>query len=74
MKPTPGFATFPTWDDVLAHVASGADVHYHAPLNHRPVLIKAAVKGKGVRVTPYASDCDPFTADAGHLERFKRRI
>ena len=77
---------FETWDDVLHHVRQGLPIYYQAPLDAKPVLIGAAVrvhvasigldrweKTYTVRVTPpHWSDTDPFSADSGHLERFRR--
>lgn len=68
------FETFPSWKDVLEHVRAGKPVYYHAPFDIRPVLVSATAEpqGRTVRITPPTRDADPFTADAGHLERFKR--
>jgi hypothetical protein len=65
---------FDTWDDVLVHVKLGLPVWYHAPLDVRPVRVQATARPKGrtVRVTPPTRDDDPFTADAGHFDRFRR--
>jgi hypothetical protein len=62
---------FASWDDVLAHVASGKVVYYQAPMNWRPVyVVSARVKGKKIRIGAQG-DSDAFTADDGHLDRFR---
>ena len=67
------FATFPSWAEVLRHVKLGLCVWYQAPLDYKPVLIQArTVRGGKVRVRPFGNQADPFTADAGHLDRFRR--
>ena len=68
------FEKFPTWDDVLAHVAMHECVYYHAPMDVRPVLVKAAARGDAVRVVPFDRHADPFTADRGHFDRFERLV
>lgn len=63
---------FDSWEQLIAHVAAGAWTFYHAPMDHRPVRVRATVKGNTIHVRPYATDVDPFTADQGHFARFKR--
>lgn len=66
------FQTFDTWRDVLVHVIAGSPIYYQAPLDARPVLVRVQLtRGNKVRVFPPSTDCDPFTADAGHLDRFR---
>lgn len=67
------FEGFDTWADVLAHVSAEGSVYYHPPMNYAPVVVRAQVRAKKVRVTPYDREADPFTADEGHLSRFLRR-
>lgn len=65
---------FPDWPAVLRHVRDGRPIWYHAPLDYRPVPVRAKLTttSQRVRVSPcLASDADAFTADAGHLERFR---
>ena len=67
--------SFSTWSQLVDHVRAGYPLFYQAPLDYRPVLISAVVRRDGkLRVHPPYSDCDPFTADEGHLPRFKRTI
>jgi len=66
------YVGFKSWDGVLAHITVGKRIYYHAPLDVNPRLIQCEVKGNEVRVAPLSSDCDPFTADSGHLDRFKK--
>ena len=73
---------FATWAEVLTHVAGGQPIWYQAPLEYAPVRVQAMPyrrqrgvrlqKPTKVRVYPPSSDCDPFWADAGHLDRFRR--
>jgi len=68
------FVSFATWEAVQAHIRAGLAVYYQAPLDYRPVRIGARVLSKHrIRVRPPTRDVDPFTADRGHLERFKMR-
>lgn len=70
---SPTFATFETWAEVLAHVSADRPIWYQAPLDWRPVRVECHLLrgGQRVRVVPPSADVDPFTADAGHLQRFK---
>lgn len=65
---------FATWAAVLEHVGAGKATWYQAPLDTRAVRVRVGLRRRGtrVRVTPPGGDCDPFTADAGHLDRFRR--
>ncbi len=64
---------FDSWEQLIAHVKAGAWTFYHAPMDLRPVRVKAKTHGEGltIRVIPYGA-ADPFTADRGHFDRFKR--
>ena len=73
---------FATWAEVLAHVGARQPIWYQAPLDYRPVRVRAVtlrrqrwtrLQPTEVRVYPSSMDCDPFWADAGHLDRFRRR-
>jgi hypothetical protein len=66
-------ATFSTWAEVLAYVAAGKQTWYHAPLDILPHMVRCELRrGKKIRVFPWTRDVDPFTADSGHLSRFRR--
>lgn len=66
------FHKFVCWGDVLLHVDQGQALWYQAPLDARPVLLgRVHRRGAKVRVYPLSRDVDPFTADAGHLDRFR---
>lgn len=68
------FVSFDSWDQVLEHVRARKPTWYQAPMDHRPVKISVAVAGvHTVRVIPPSRDVDPFTADLGHLNRFRRQ-
>ena len=67
------FQSFETWVQLIDHIHAGYPLWYQAPMDYRPVQIGATVRKDGrVRVTPTYSDADPFTADIGHLDRFRR--
>jgi hypothetical protein len=69
------YSTFSTWREVQDYVNAHYTLFYHAPLDYRPVLVSAKVRRDGkIRVTPVYTDADPFTADAGHLDRFRRLV
>ncbi len=67
---------FATWDDLLRHVQAGGQVRYQAPMDYsaddsgRYVHVKILANHK-VRVDPLSRDADKFTADKGHLNRFR---
>lgn len=67
------FTTFTSWREVLIHVMAGKPVWYQAPLDYRPVRVRThPTAGNKLRVFPPAGDADPFVADAGHVDRFRR--
>ena len=74
--------SFATWERLLAYVKRGNPVWYQAPLDVRPTRLTQGKKPFGyeprartVRIYPpgrgKARTSDPFTADAGHLDRFR---
>jgi len=68
------YVGFSSWDEVLAFAKRGGWLFYHAPLDLRPCsvhVVKVYKNGK-IRIDPGAG-ADPFTADSGHLSRFKRQ-
>lgn len=73
-KATHGFGS---WAEVVQWVKERGSVYYHAPLDVRPVFVRALlVEHEGytfVRVLPDRSDVSPFHADAGHLPRFRKK-
>jgi hypothetical protein len=67
--------SFDTWESVLEHAREGKPLWYHAPLDARPVailVVKVYLNGK-IRIDPLSNQADNFTADAGHLNRFRKR-
>lgn len=64
---------FSSWDQVLAHARAGLPLWYHAPmdLHARRIRIVRVFKNGKIRIDPMSSDADNFTADAGHLDRFR---
>jgi len=70
---TQTFTGFTTWVELIDHVRAGYPLWYQAPLDYRPVLVTAVIRKDGqLRVTPPYSNADPFTADQGHLPRFRQ--
>lgn len=68
------YVGFHSWQDVLAYVAAGRPVYYQAPMMARPAFIRAKLtkNRRNVRLYPDPAEADAFTADAGHLDRFRR--
>ncbi len=64
---------FKSWDDVLSFAARGGRLFYQAPLDVHPVAVTVAkvFKNKKIRIVPPSMDADAFTADEGHLDRFR---
>ena len=77
-----GFATFASWQEVLSFARTGAPLFYWAPMNIAPVrLYRFEVRPRTIRITPPDAHgrgrmrtADPFSADAGHLSRFRRQV
>jgi hypothetical protein len=64
---------FHTWEQLVDHIKAGYLLWYQAPLDYYPAQVSAVVRKDGkVRVMPIYADADPFTADRGHLDRFRR--
>ncbi len=63
---------FKTWADVLTAARDGAWLWYHAPmdLHAQSVCVVRVYKNGKLRIDP-GCGADPFTADAGHLSRFR---
>jgi len=63
--------------EVIAHLRAGRPLYYKAPLSYRAVRIDNVARPFGknriyIRADRLDRDSDPFTADAGHLDRFRR--
>lgn len=66
------FVTFSTWGELLDAIAAEYTLYYQGPMDYRPHVVQTVLRRDGkVRVIPVFADADPFTADAGHLGRFK---
>lgn len=78
---------FGAWRDVLEYARTGGPLYYKAPMDHRATRLYPGkrreagydVRARSIRVWPYGSigrgarrTADPFTANAGHLDRFFR--
>jgi hypothetical protein len=70
------FAPFDTWADVLAAARRGDRLWYQAPLDRFPhsILVVKVFKNDRIRIDPLSNQVDKFTADAGHLNRFRRKV
>ena len=64
---------FTSWAQLLDHVRAEYPLYYHAPMDYRAAQVSAVLRKDGkLRVTPTYTDADPFTADQGHLGRFRQ--
>jgi hypothetical protein len=78
VKAPSAFARFPTWAALLDYLrdcdALERRIYYHAPMDVRPVqvCVSRVFKNGKVRIAKPAHDVDAFTADEGHLDRFRR--
>lgn len=64
--------TFTTWGQLLDAISTGYTLFYQAPMDYRPQQISAVVRKDGkLRVNAVYSNV-VFTADRGHLERFRK--
>ncbi len=80
---TVNLVPFVSWSAFLAYLAGDgrADqtprwVWYRAPLDARARMVRIlkVYKNGKVRIDPCSADADAFTADAGHLDRFARKV
>lgn len=62
--------TFQTWAAVVAAATRGDRLWYHAPLDLRPRMITVIKIFKNGKLRINGGECT-FTADAGHLDRFR---
>jgi len=70
-----GFLEFDSWSDVLAAARRGDRLWYWAPMDRSPrsILVVKVFKNGGIRIDPMSNQADNFTADKGHLDRFRRK-
>ena len=66
------FVSLANWDQVLEAAHENTPLWYQAPLDRYPVSVQVVrvYKYGGIRL--HGGDCT-FTADAGHLDRFRVR-
>lgn len=64
------FMPFETWSDVLESAHNGRSLYYHAPLDHLPAFVFVVRVFKNGKLRLRAGGVT-FTADAGHLSRFR---
>ena len=78
-----GMRSFVAWSELLDYIGRGEPVYYQAPMDPRARRIDVKILRRKrvpslVRVSPFgywprgSRPFDPFTADAGHLDRFRR--
>lgn len=83
MSADQGFRSFSAWSELLDYVGRGEPVYYQGPLDNRASRVDAKVLRRKrvpslVRVSPFGywprgrRPFDPFSADVGHLDRFRR--
>ena len=74
-RQNPDFVGFSTWSDVLDAARNGDRLWYQAPMDLRPrsIAVIKVFKNGGIRVNPLSNQASKFTADRGHLDRFRRR-
>lgn len=72
----PYLCPFDNWAEVLDYCRTYGRVFYKAPMSPFAIKVPVRVKPRGrtvrVMVTIREHDCEPFTADSKHLERFLR--
>jgi hypothetical protein len=70
---TTTYTTFSTWAELLDAIGADYTLFYQGPMDYRPSVVHTKLRKDGkIRVTPIYADCDPFTADKGHLDRFRK--
>lgn len=67
---------FDSWDSVLEYAKPGHILLYQAPMDPKPGhvrVLNVSNRKKTIRLEPWPRrDADPFTADSGHLSRFRK--
>lgn len=63
---------FANWDQVLDYATTHGAIWYHAPLDRNPVRVDILRVFRNGKIRLRHGDCS-FTADAGHLDRFRMR-
>jgi len=68
------YKTFATWDEVLEAANASVVLFYHAPFDINPVCVRVTriFKNKKMRIAAPNRNASGFTADAEHLNRFRR--
>lgn len=67
----PNYLGFSSWDELLAHIDADRNLFYHAPLDRFPSLVAVRRRFKNGKLRVWSGSL-AFTADSGHLDRFKR--
>jgi hypothetical protein len=70
------YKEFSTWNEVLSAAAAGERLWYQAPMDRSPhsVRVVRVFKNGKIHIDPLSNEADSFTADAGHLSRFRYRV
>lgn len=68
---------FATMAEVVAHLKAGKPLFYKVPLSYRSVRIDGYARPFGkvrvyIRAHRLDPESDPFVADEGHLDRFRK--
>lgn len=65
--------SFWDWAQLIDHVRAEYPLWYHASTDVQPIMVSATVRSDGkLRISSWRDSFDPFTADAKHLDRFRR--
>ncbi len=70
-----GFEGFSSWADVLTAARRGDRLWYKPPMDRYPKSIHVikVFKNGSIRIDPLSNQADKFTANRGHLDRFRRK-
>lgn len=68
------FESYKSWADVLGDADRGRWMHYHAPMDLRPVSVRVLKIFKNGKIRISNGIDYTFTADEGHLSRFRRMV
>lgn len=70
------FVALEKWSEVLTIARDGGALWYQAPFDARPrrVSVVKVFKNGSIRIDPLSNSADKFTADSGHLSRFRIKV
>lgn len=70
---------FGDWAELLLAARNGVQLYYRAPMDEaqaypaKSVQVVRVYKNGKLRIRPLTNQADAFTADKGHLNRFRRK-